>query len=461
MMFGLPIATTITIIPLIGILFIALTKERNILGIKSVSLWTTSFAFFFSLIVAGAFDFSKKIYTEELPFFNKSPIAYRVGIDEFSALFVPIICAICCCCILWIMKHKTNKIFYMSLLLFESLAIGAFYAWDMILMFLLIEATSIPLYIMMSQQKDKSTDAALHFFVYSILSAILILIAFITIYLEAHTTNIKEIQEIGINNKGVFWLLAAGIGIKMPIFPFYNWLPIAHVKSKTVCSVLLASIVLKFSALLIVRFMQPLFMGVFQEYIHIVLFVILLSIAFATFQLTLQDDLKSLFAYFSIIHMNSAFFILLAEMKSSGFTFAMMCHSILLAILFFISHIVEKVYNSRSIRAIKIMTTAPKVIQICAFFAFYFIISAPFSGGFVTEILTFQALSNLSILGTFVFIAFSLIAVTFSIYVYNQLFPFWKKCDCSSFALDPYKKIALVLLMLASFILGIFPKVIF
>ena len=458
-MFGVPIATTITIIPLIGMLFLALTNGRNIWGIKSVTLWTTSFAFLFSLIVAGAFDFSNRTFTEEVNFFNKSPIAYRVGIDEFSALFVPVICGVCCCCVLWIMKHKTNKLFYISLLLFESLAIGAFYAWDMILMFLLIEATSIPLYIMMSQQKDKSTDAVLHFFVYSMISAILILIAFIFIYLETQTTNIKEIQEIGVNNKGVFWLLAIGIGIKMPIFPFYNWLPIAHVKSKTVCSVLLASIVLKFSSLLIVRFMQPLCMGIFQEHMHIALFVILLGIAFATFQLILQDDLKSLFAYFSIIHMNSAFFILLAEMKISGFTFVTIGHSILMAILFFTSHVVEKAYNSRSISAIKVIPNISKVIQICAFFAFYFIISAPLSWGFVSEIMTFQALSNLSVLGTLCFSILVLISLTFAVYVYNQLFPFWKKCECADFALDTYKKIALVVLILSSFIVGLFPKI--
>lgn len=459
-MFGLPLATIITIIPFIGMLFVAITDEKNVLGVKSVSLWTTSFALCFSLIVAGAFDYSAKTITEEVAMFNKSPVGYRVGIDAFSVMFVPVICLICFACILWVTKHKTKKMFYMSILLFETLAIGAFYAWDLFLLFVFTEASTIPLFILMSQQKEHSTDAILHFMMYTMLSAMLILTAFILIYLETHTTNIKEIHEIGVKNTWVFWLLAIGIGIKMPIFPFYSWLPIAHVKSQTVCSVLLASVVLKFSSLLIVRFMQPLFMGTLQENIQIVTFVIVLSIVFATSQLLFQKDIKSIFAHFSIIHLNSAFLILLGEMRCNGFTFAVMGHSLLMHILFFTSHIIEKVYNTRQIDQIKLVNNVPKSIKILAFGAFFCLISAPFTWGFVSEILTFQSISKISVIWALCLGALTLISATYAIYVYNSTFAFWKNSDSEVYTLDTHKKFALFLLYAIVLLIGIFPKIV-
>lgn len=459
-MFGLPLATIITLIPIAGMFFIAFTEEKDVFGVKSVSLWTTVFAFFFSLIVAGAFDFSSKTITEEVAIFNKSPINYRVGIDTFSAMFVPIICLVCLVCILWIARHKTKKIFYISILLFESSAIGSFYAWDMFLLFILVETSTIPLYILMSQQKEKSTDAIFHFMLYSTLSAMLILIAFILIYLETQTTNLKEIYEIGVKNTSVFWLLTIGIGIKMPIFPFYSWLPIAHVKSQTICSVLLASIVLKFGSLLIVRFIHPLFIGVLQENIQIVIFVIMLSIVFATSQILFQKDIKSMFAYFSIIHLNSAFVILLAEIKNNGFTFAVMGHSLLMPILFFTTHIIEKVYDTREIAQIKSITNVPQNLKIITFGAFFFLISAPFSWSFITEILTFQALTKISIFCTCLFVVVTLITATYAIYIYNSIFAFWKNADTAVYVLDNHKKIALFLLCAIFLFIGIFPKII-
>ena len=459
-MFGLPLATIITLMPIIGILFIALIEKKNVLGIKSVSLWTTAFTFCFSLIVSGAFDYESKIITEEVAIFSKSLVEYRVGIDAFSAMFVPIICLICFICILWITKHKTKKLFLISILLFETLAIGAFYAWNLFLLFIFIEASIIPMYVMMSQQKEKSIDAILHFMLYAMISAMLVLIAFILIYLETQTTNIKEIQEIGVKNATVFWLLVIGIGIKMPIFPFYSWLPIAHVKSRTVCSVLLASIVLKFSSLLIVRFIQPLFTGVLQENIHLVIFIIIISIAFATAQLLFQKDIKSIFAHFSIIHLNTAFLIMLCEIKSNGFTFAVIGHSLLMPILFFASHVIENVYNTRLIPQIKSMTNnVPKNVKIITFIAFCCLISAPFTWGFVTEILTFQSIVKVSPFYAFFLGTLMLTAVTYVIHIYNSNFAFWKPSENEIYILDMHKKFALFLLFCAILFGGMFPKV--
>ena len=390
MIFGLPVASIITLIPLIGMLFISLTDRKNVLGIKSVSFWTSLFALCFSLIIAIFFDYADKGFHEEIFLFPKSPIKYRVGIDTLSVLFVPVICLVCFVAILWLTKRKSQKkkTYFMSILLFEALSVGAFYAWDMFLLFVLIESTTIPIYTLMSQRKEQSNDAIFHYLLYTMLSAILVLVSFVIIYLETGTSNLAEIYKLGVKSKVALWLLMLGIGVKMPIWPFYNWLPVAHVKSQTICSILLASVVLKFSTLLILRFIDPLFLDILQGHMQIVLAVITLSIIFATSQLVFQDDLKTIFAYFSIIHLNSAFLILMSDLRSAGFIFVIMYHSILMAILFFTANIVNRLYGTRSVSDLRKLTSQLKEVQRIVLVAFLFLISTPFSWGFISEVMT-------------------------------------------------------------------------
>ena len=457
-MYGIPITTLLMLIPILGMLFIAFTEKKNIIGIKSVSLWTTAFVLFFSIIIAIAFDYSQKIYIEEATLFQNAPVKYKFGIDTLSAIFVPIICLGCSTCIMWIAKNKANKLICINILLFETLAIGAFYAWDLFLLYACIEASIIPMYYLMSMQKDKSIDAISHFFMYTITSAMFILIAFILIYLETNTTNIKEIQEIGIKNKYTFWFLLIGIGIKLPVFPFYSWLPKAHVKSHTICSILLASVVLKFSSLLIIRFIQPIFLGVLLENINIVSTITFVSLVFSTFQMIRQKDIKSIFAYFSIIHLNIAVFILLCD--TNGFIYSIVSHSVLMVFLFFTSHIIDRTYKTRDIKTISETSELPATIKIVTFLAFYFLISAPLSCGFITEIITFTSVASFSHVLVFAIGLVELLSTTFVFNIYNKCFPFWKKSEVINSNIDIYKVIALCFIAIAIISLGLFPSVI-
>lgn len=464
-MFGLPIAPIMTLIPLIGALFIALTDKKNVLGIKSVAFWTSLFALCFSLFVACVFDYSQSVQ-EELYLFSKSPIKYRVGLDTFSVLFVPIICFVCFVCMLWITKRKSHKkkTYFMALLLFETFSIGSFYSSDIFLMFVLIESTTIPIYILMVQRKEESTDAIVHFLMYTMLSATLILVSFVIIYLETGTSNLVEIYRTGVKSKMAFWLLILGVSIKMPIWPFYSWLPIAHVKSQTVCSVLLASIVLKFSSLLIVRIIDPLFMDILKDNIPVILMMVMTSIAFATAQLIFQDDLKTVFAYFSIIHLNSAVLILISNFRIAGFIFVIMYHSILMPIVFFVANIIKRVYGTRSISALKHTVTQFRSINKPILFVFLLLISVPCSWGFIAEIITIQSISKLSVICALVLAALTLVSSGYAMYIYNSCFGYMKNRDLvevSDFYItDGYKKLALSLLFFVAILIGIFPQLI-
>ncbi|MDR1391204.1 MAG: hypothetical protein LBI95_02435 [Holosporales bacterium] len=467
-MLGFPTAFITTLSPLIWGGIIMGMKNCNISKKRIIAILGTLLTFCFSMVTAFLFNYSTDSFSEELHFFSDKIVECRIGIDVLSALFVPIISLISLVCVLWSDKvewqGRGKNAYLISILIFEAFSIGSFYSLDIFLLFILTESTVIPIYVMMSQNREQSSNSSFYFLIYTMASALLVLTALILIYTETGTSNLIEIYEIGVENKATFWLLLIGIGIKIPIWPFYHWLPIVHVRSRTVCSVLLAAIVLKFATLFIIRFVDPLFSNLLLENRDCILGIVLVTLIFSTFRLIFQNDLKQLFAYFSINHVNMALPLLMTKNGKGGFVFSMMQHSIQITILFFVSDIIEKSCNTRSIKTLKTAIHKYDKNKKLILPAFLCLISIPFSWGFISEIMEFWAISTISLAHTFIFAATVMFSSLYAIHVYNGCFGHWKMIDTidieGSYALNTHKKLILFVLFGIILLIGVYPKTI-
>ena len=468
-MFGLPIASIITALPIVGNLFIISINSNNTENTKLVSLWSTFTALIFSIVNLCILKFDSKITNfYEIKLIKGSLIQYRTEIDSFSAFFVFLISLTCFLVVLWVMKRDIPKTknFYMSLLFFESFSMGAFLSNDIFLLFMFMESTIISMYIMMlSGNRTRYSDAIFQFLIYSLFSALIVLISLIMIYLETKTSCLTEIYKIGIKNKNIFFLLCFGIGIKMPVWPLYNWLPTVHVKSPTVCSVLFAAVILKFSTLLIVRLVYPLFFETLTEYKDIAFWIIAISMLIATAQMMFQDDLKKVFAYFSIIHMNLYFLILLSGLGISVFLFSIMQHSIVMTLMFFISDSIKRILNTRLISQLKL--SRPKIgkIKKLIFIGFMSLICVPFTWGFISEVMAVYASSKISTNYSYIVTFIILISSVYLMFIYQSLFGGEvennKDISLNSFKItDNYKKAVIYILLIFIFTVGMFPGLI-
>ena len=101
----------------------------------------------------------------------------------------------------------------------------------------------------------------------------------------------------------IFLLLLAGFAIKVPLFPFHTWLPLAHVEAPTAGSILLAGVLLKVGTYGLIRFnlgMTPLASA---SLFRLMATLSVIGIIYGALAALAQTDIKRLVAYSSVSHM--------------------------------------------------------------------------------------------------------------------------------------------------------------
>jgi NADH-quinone oxidoreductase subunit M len=99
----------------------------------------------------------------------------------------------------------------------------------------------------------------------------------------------------------IFICLIFGFGVKLPIWPFYGWLPKAHVEASTNFSIFLSGVLVKFAFFGLMKFLMIINLEPTFIYVYPFLFI---GIVDAVFKLFYQIDLKKLVAYSTVVEMH-------------------------------------------------------------------------------------------------------------------------------------------------------------
>ena len=147
-----PILSTVTFLPLVGVALLLLTRQDTSLGrrnILNVSLLTTVFTFVVSLFIWIGFDNSNPGFqmVEKTEWLGTG-IAYHLGVDGISMLFVILTTLLMPFCILasWVSVEKRIKEYMIAFLILETLMIGVFVSLDIVLFYVFFEAGLIPMF---------------------------------------------------------------------------------------------------------------------------------------------------------------------------------------------------------------------------------------------------------------------------------------------------------------------------
>jgi len=316
-------------------------------------------------------------------------------------------------------------------ILFCSLWIllNIFFVLDFLVFYIFFEAIVIPMFFLIGiwGSRARKVYAAYLLFLYTLFGSIFLLICFLSIYLNKGSSifDFFLISKFFEKREFFFWIfLFIGFSIKIPIMPFHIWLPEAHVEAPTTGSVILAGILLKLGIYAIFRLLLNSFFNIYFDLIFFILSLCLVSFLYSSFIALNQIDIKKIIAYSSIAHMNFSLLGLFSYhlIGLFGAFYLMFGHAITSSALFLGIGVLYDRYKTRLIFYYSSLIT---FMPIFGFFYFVFLLSNfgfPGTFNFVGEIFIIIGGFNLSYFITIFTTLGSVLALVYSLFLYNKIF---------------------------------------
>jgi NADH-quinone oxidoreductase subunit M len=326
------------LLPLAGSLFLFVRPRMEREAARNIALGCALSTLGLGLILLFAFKpgllhpqfaFGPEEGPYGLRWMPRPDIRFALGLDGLSLwlFLLTALLMVTAVCSSWEAIADRAPVYYAFLLALETGLLGLFASLDVVLFYIFFEFSLVPLFFLIGIWGGPERQrASIMFFLYTLAGSLLTLLGVIALvvvhyrYSPGHvlTFSIPELtrglavlpwsrwHEVGAWTSPqvlIFLLLLAGFAIKVPMFPFHTWLPLAHVEAPTAGSIILAGVLLKVGAYGLLRFnmgMTPL--GA------VALFPLLASLAvigiiYGALVALAQSDIKRLVAYSSVSHM--------------------------------------------------------------------------------------------------------------------------------------------------------------
>ena len=254
----------------------------------------------------------------------------------------------------WRIRKRPGAHFAMLLAL-QAAVTAVFLAGDLIVFYVAWEAVLLPMFFLIGVWgHEKRRHAAMKFFAYTFAGSALMLVGLILVVANTGTTSIAQAVAKGLDPRTatlVFWLLAAGFAVKIPVWPLHTWLPDAHVEAPTAGSIMLAGVLLKMGGYGFIRFALPLAPATAHAAAPVLATLGIVAIVYGALMALAQTDLKRLVAYSSVAHMG---FVVLAisigsKLALTAAVLVMVAHGLTSALLFLLVGLLQDRTHTRDI----------------------------------------------------------------------------------------------------------------
>jgi NADH-quinone oxidoreductase subunit M len=370
-----------------------------------------------------------------------------------------------------VIKVKVKGFFFLLLLLTTGM-LGVFCARDLFLFYVFWEITLIPMYFLIGiWGSERRIYAAIKFFLFTMAGSVLMLVGMLYLVFANQaatgvlTFDLHQLLRLGLPPELQTWLFLAfaiSFAIKVPLFPFHTWLPVAHVEAPTAASMVLAGVMLKLGTYGMVRFCIPLFPQAAHEFWPVIATLSVIGIIYGGLVAMVQPDLKKLIAYSSVSHLG--FVVLgcfaLTTQGMSGGILQMVNHGINSAALFMAVGIL---YERRHTKLIADFGGIAKSMPVYAVFFMLFMlgsIGVPLTNGFVGEFLIILGVFRVSPMFAALAALGVIISAMYMLRAYQRVFFGVPKGANSKLKdLCPREIIAFLPLAALVLVLGFFPNI--
>ena len=431
---GFPILSLLTWLPLVGGLFIMTVRGEEAVvasNARWAALWTSLIVFAISLVLWVKFDTSDPgfQFRESLSWMPEFGVAYRMGVDGISVLFVLLSTALTPICILASWDSITVRVreYMLAFLVLETMMVGMFAAQDFIVFYMFFEGVLIPMFLIIGVWGGpRRVYASFKFFLYTLAGSILMLLALLAIWYHAGTTDLAVLMQTPMPAGMQFWLFLAflaSFAVKVPMWPVHTWLPDAHVEAPTAGSVILAGVLLKMGAYGFFRFSLPMLPQASQQFAPLMFTLGVVAVIYTSLVALAQTDMKKLIAYSSVAHMGVVIIGIFTfnAQGLQGALFQMLSHGVVSAALFLCVGVVYDRIHTRDIARYGGLAQRMPAYAIVFMLFTMASVGLPGTAGFVGEFLVlvgaFKVSLYLAYLGSFGMI----LGAAYMLYLYRRV----------------------------------------
>jgi len=349
--------TSMMLLPLLGSLLVAVIPSDQVLRIKQAALGTTVLVAISGVMAWFKFDSENTSFqfvqiAQWIPSFG---INYAVGVDGLALVLILMSVLLAPIVVLagWNDSEGglwSAKVFYILILVLETMMIGVFAATDVFLFYVFFEAMLIPVYFLIGGYgSGERAAAAVKFLLYSLFGGLLMLASIIGLYVISgthggHTFDIGQLSEMhkymsSTTQNLLFLGFFIAFAIKAPVWPLHTWLPDAAASATPGTSVLLLGVLDKVGTFGMIRFCLALFPDASKTFTPVIMVLAVISILYGAFLAIGARDIKRLIAYTSISHFGfiTMGIFAMTTQGHSGATLYMFNHGFSTAALFLVA----------------------------------------------------------------------------------------------------------------------------
>lgn len=272
-------------------------------------------------------------------------------------------------------------------------------ASDLVMVYLAIETTSIPLYVLSGfmLDDDRSTEAGFKYLLFGAMTSAVLLYGLSLIYGLAGTTSLDRLAPafgaLNYVSLGVIFLLAVGLGFKVSVAPLHFWAPDIYEGAPTPISGYLSTASKAAGFALLLRLFLLIFPQVALQWQWLLAVLAVLSMTIGNLVALAQKNLKRLLAYSSIAHAGYALLGLVAfnQLGVASVIFYMVAYILTNLAAFGIVAAFEHVSGSAELDAYRGLSRRSPLLALALLVAFLSLSGMPPFGGFIGKVLVFAA----------------------------------------------------------------------
>ncbi len=343
---------------------------------------------------------------------------FYLGVDGISVAMILLTTVLCVSAVLvsWTAITDRAAEFYAALLILETGLLGVFCSFDLLLFYVFFEFTLIPLFFLVGIWGGPLRKyAAGKFFIYTLGGSLITLLGLISLSLMVHQEtglatpfSIPDLAQTLLHHRlplvvqtTLFLMIAAGFMVKVPLFPFHTWLPLAHVEAPTAGSVLLAGVLLKLGSYGFLRLLLPMLPDACRTIgTPLIATLSVIGIIYGSLCALAQNDIKKLVAYSSVAHLGFCMLGLFA-LNVEGITggvLQMINHGLSTGALFCLVGMFYERYHTRQLSELGGLATRLPRLGVLMVFTVFASIGLPGLNGFVGEVLALAGMFKVDML---------------------------------------------------------------